>query len=208
VGDVDPLRQKRTATAITPSPRNLTCRTRLPAVNPALAQEGAFGNVKEGGAPMHVFTKPSIGARMAAATILGALILAGPVIGPRVDAHAAAKGKGGRGDEVESRIKTLHSELHITAAQEAAWNNVAQVMRDNAKTMSDLRAQQAESEKTASAPDVLNAYAKTIDAHGEGVHKFIPVFQTLYDSMSDAQKKTADGVFRKHVHAAAARHKS
>ena len=155
---------------------------------------------------MHSFTKPSIGARLAAATLLGALVLAGPMMGPATDlAHAAAKGKAGRGDEVETRIKTLHSQLRVTAAQEAAWNNVAQVMRDNAKTMSDLRRQQTASEKSASAPDMLTAYAKTIDAHADGLHKFTPVFQTLYDSMSEAQKKTADTVFRDHVHAAARR---
>jgi hypothetical protein len=157
---------------------------------------------------MHSFTKPSVGARFVAATLLGALVLAGPMMGPAADlAHAAAKGRAGRGDEVETRIKTLHSQLRITAAQEPAWNNVAQVMRDNAKTMSDLRRQQTESEKSASAPDMLNAYAKMIDAHADGIHKFIPIFQTLYDSMSEAQKKTADAVFRNRVHAAEARHK-
>ena len=158
---------------------------------------------------MHSFTKTSIGARFAAATLLGALVLAGSMIGPATDrAHAATKGKSGRADDVETRIKTLHSELHITAAQEAAWNNVAQVMRDNAKTMADLHRQHTEGEKSASAPDMMGAYAKAIDAHADGIHKFMPVFQTLYDSMSDSQKKAADVVFRSHVHAAAARGKS
>lgn len=157
---------------------------------------------------MHSFTKPSVGTRLGAATLLGALVLAGPVTGPAaVAAHAAPKGSASRGDKLEARIKTLHSQLHITAAQEPTWNNVAQVMRDNAKTMSDLGRQQAEAERSASAPDMLNAYAKTIDGYADGIHKFIPIFQTLYDTMSEAQKKTADTVFRTRVHTAAARRK-
>ena len=53
---------------------------------------------------------------------------------------------------------------------------------------------------------MITAYAKTMDAHADGVHKFATAFQPLYDSMSDAQKKTADEVFRARVHQAAAKH--
>ena len=35
--------------------------------------------------------------------------------------------------------------------------------------------------------------------------KFVPAFQALYDSMSDAQKKTADAMFRSRVRSAAAK---
>jgi hypothetical protein len=54
---------------------------------------------------------------------------------------------------------------------------------------------------------MLNAYADTVDALGKGIRTFIPTFQTLYDTMSEAQKKTADAVFRNRVHAASARRK-
>jgi hypothetical protein len=57
--------------------------------------------------------------------------------------------------------------------------------------------------KTLGAVDELKSYAAAIDAHADGVHKFIPVFQSLYDSMPDAQKKTADGVFRTRILVAA-----
>jgi LTXXQ motif family protein len=158
---------------------------------------------------MHSLTKSSVGVRVVAATFVGALALVGPVMRPSADlACAATTNKAGNGDNVETRIKTLHSQLKITPAQEALWNNVAQAMRDNAKAMEDLQHQQAEAEKSASAPDMVNAYAKTMDAHAEGIHKFVPIFQALYDSMSEAQKKTADVVFRERVRAASARHKS
>jgi hypothetical protein len=35
-----------------------------------------------------------------------------------------------------------------------------------------------------------------IDAHQAGMTKFIPAFTAFYDSLSEAQKKTADSMFR------------
>jgi hypothetical protein len=35
--------------------------------------------------------------------------------------------------------------------------------------------------------------------------KFVPAFQSLYDSMSDSQKKIADAMFRSKVRTAAAK---
>ena len=76
------------------------------------------------------------------------------------------------------------------------------MMRDNGKAMADLYKQRADDARALSAVDELKAYAAVIDAHADGVRKFIPVFQSLYDSMPDAQKKTADNVFRSRVVAA------
>ena len=150
--------------------------------------------------------RSTMGARLAAATLLGAVVLASPMLGPtRAVVEASTKGKAGQEWDVEARIKTLHSQLRITAEQEAAWSNVAQVMRGNAKAMTEQHKEQAASERSATAPAMLNAYAETIDAHADGIHKFIPIFQTLYETMSESQKKTADAVFRDRVHAAAAR---
>ena len=38
--------------------------------------------------------------------------------------------------------------------------------------------------------------------------KFIPAFETLYNSMSDAQKKSADAMFRSHKRAIAKKENS
>jgi hypothetical protein len=142
-----------------------------------------------------------------AAMTLGATLLAQPVVGAAADVKPVAmKTTQMRGDDVEARIKTLHSQLRVTAEQESAWTTVADAMRENAKARADLHGEQATVEKTATAPEMITAYAKTMDAHAEGVHKFATVFQPLYDSMSDAQKKTADEVFRVRVHQAAAKH--
>jgi hypothetical protein len=141
-----------------------------------------------------------LGACVATATVIGALLLAQPTL---------AKSKSaGRGPDVETRIKTLHSELRITTEQEAAWNDVAKAMRENARRMTDVRRQQEEMERNASAPAVIEAYGKTMDAHAEAVRQFASVFRSLYDSMNDAQRKKADEVFRRRVREASERQKS
>jgi parvulin-like peptidyl-prolyl isomerase len=144
----------------------------------------------------------------AAAVLLAPLGFATPSIAASTRAvPVAAKAKSAMGDDVETRIKNLHKQLHITAAQEAAWNDVAQVMRESATAMKELRTKAAD-DKSMTAVDQLKSYASIIDTHADGVHKLVPAFQKLYDTMSDEQKKTADAVFRERARAEAQRHKS
>lgn len=138
-------------------------------------------------------------------TLFGAALLGSAVLVGYPPVAASATKAVMPAENVEARIKKLHADLHITAAQEAQWKPVAQMMRDNAQTMAALRAKQDADRKLGSAVDELNSYAAVIDAHADGVHKFIPLFEVLYDGMSDAQKKTADTVFRDRVMAAAKR---
>ena len=146
--------------------------------------------------------------RVAMATLLTTIVFASPFLSlSGAVAQAAAKTKAAPADPVEARIKTLHSNLHITAAQETVWNNFAQVMRENAKAMTDHRNEAAQNAQSRNAVDELKSYAAVIDAHADEIRKSIPPFQALYDSMSDAQKKTADTVFRSHISAAEQRHK-
>ncbi|HYL79594.1 MAG TPA: Spy/CpxP family protein refolding chaperone [Candidatus Acidoferrum sp.] len=105
-------------------------------------------------------------------------------------------GGGSRADRVEARIQALHDELGITAEQEDQWKNVTQVMRDNAKSMEELTKARTGRAKTMSALDDLKSYAAITEAHADGLKKFIPAFESLYNTMSDGQKKTADTVFR------------
>src|SRR5258708_16495443 len=93
----------------------------------------------------------------AAATFLGMIFLADPLFAqnnspattlaqaeatqaaPKADAgRPAGRAKGSRTDRAEARIKQLHDQLHITAAQEPQWNAVAQAMRDDAKSMQSV----------------------------------------------------------------------
>ena len=154
-----------------------------------------------------------------AATLLGMLALAGPLAAqttpppPPPGAAPAAPPPGAApaappakkmapphsAAYVESRIKQLHRDLHITKDQEAAWASVAQVMRENAKSMEALAKERYENASKMTALDDLRSYSALADAHADGLKKFIPVFQQLYDSMSDAQKKRADALFRARI---------
>lgn len=101
---------------------------------------------------------------------------------------------------VEARISSLHARLQITAAQEPLWQQVAQVMRDNAGAMDSLRKARAASGTSISAVDALRAYGEMVDTHADGVRKLMPAFQALYDSMSDPQKRNADLIFHNDSH--------
>ena len=50
------------------------------------------------------------------------------------------------------------------------------------------------------AVDDLKSYSEIADAHADGLKKFTPAFEPLYAGMSDAQKKSADTLFRQHKH--------
>jgi protein CpxP len=103
---------------------------------------------------------------------------------------------GGAQARVEARIKQLHAQLHITPAEEAQWDQFAQVMRDNARAMDEAAAQRAAKFPTMSAVQDLQSYEQLAEAHVQHLQKLIPAFQAIYDSMPAEQKQLADQVFR------------
>ncbi len=140
----------------------------------------------------HQFTYPTVLA--VAAVLLAFMVLAGTT------PSLAASPKASKADRVEARIKELHTKLMITPEQEEAWNGVAQVMRDDAKTMEALIKTRTESASTMTAVNDLKSYGEIAQAHADGIKNFTTVFEPLYAGMSDAQKKTADTLFRQHGH--------
>jgi protein CpxP len=139
---------------------------------------------------------------IAMTALLGASFLAAPLTAYAADATAATQQGGAEAanapaESVEQRITNLHTELKITAAEEAKWNSVAQAMRENAAAMEKLaaaRAVQAPSSMTA--VDDLKGYEKYAQAHVDGLKNLISSFEALYVTFPDAQKKTADHVFQ------------
>ncbi|HUO44678.1 MAG TPA: Spy/CpxP family protein refolding chaperone [Burkholderiales bacterium] len=98
-------------------------------------------------------------------------------------------------DRAEIRIKDLHSKLKITPEQETQWETVAQAMRDNAAKMEDLAEQRSANTGSMTAVDDLKSYQAIAETHAEGLKSLVPAFETLYNTMSDDQKKTADALF-------------
>ncbi len=158
-----------------------------------------------------MFSSNSLTARAttAAATLLGAIVLATPVFAAsdsmtttNPSAASAKQEMAATSPEdhgvasVEARIRDLHSRLHITEAQKPQWDKLAQVMRDNAQAMVDLKKQRAADAKSMTAVDVVKSYSEVVQAHEDGLKKFVPAFEHLYNSLSDSQKKIADAMFR------------
>jgi hypothetical protein len=103
-------------------------------------------------------------------------------------------------DRVEHWIASLHDELHITPAQTAQWDAVAQVMRENAQSVHSLIQERSSHQSTMDAIADLRSYEQIAEAHADGIKRLLPSFQALYADMSDQQKKNADVVFSSFEH--------
>jgi periplasmic protein CpxP/Spy len=156
--------------------------------------------------------KPSIAAAWFAAALLVAPALAlaqgapgpgTPTPPPGTSAPPAAKSS--YASRLEARIKSLHSQLKITASEEPQWDAVAQVMRDNAQAVGSLIAARTKNARSMTAVDDLKSYQAIAEAHAAGIAKLVDAFQTLYAAMPPDQQKIADGVFAKAQHRPAAR---
>jgi hypothetical protein len=140
---------------------------------------------------------------IAFAALLGTAFLATPMAAARADDAAPPAQAAGAGatdnqtETVEQRITNLHTELKITAAEEAKWNSVAQAMRENAAAMEKLSAAKTvQAPQSMTAIDDLKGYEKFAQAHVDGLKNLLSSFETLYSSFPDDQKKTADEVFQ------------
>jgi phage-related minor tail protein len=103
-------------------------------------------------------------------------------------------------DHTEAQIKQLQGALNITEAQKELWDNLTQVMRENAKDMEALRdartKERAESTKTMNAVEHMKLHRQITEAQLDQMEKLIPPFEALYSSMSDQQKNITDIIFR------------
>jgi hypothetical protein len=133
-----------------------------------------------------------------AVALLALMVLASPTPSRAASSEPGltTSGKASKVDLAEARVQELRAKLKITPEQEKLWNDVTRVIRDNAKKMEALIEARSEKEGTMSAVEDLKSYSEIAEAHADGLKKFIPVFEPLYASMSDAQKKDADKLFQ------------
>ena len=99
-------------------------------------------------------------------------------------------------DHTEAQIKQLQGALNITEAQKELWNNLTQVMRENAKDIDALTKARTENTKTMNAVEHMKFHSQTTQAHLDQLQKLIPPFEAFYASMSDEQKNITDTIFR------------
>jgi len=144
---------------------------------------------------------PCTHAFFVAITLLGALLLTMPSgVWAKQDMAKEDLEKGKQfspmaPEQMEKRIVHLHDVLQITQAQEAAWKDFAQVMRDNTTKMNGLMEKWSQGRGKRNALENLKAHGEMAEEHAQAIRKLIPAFETLYNSMSVEQKKGADEVF-------------
>jgi len=103
-------------------------------------------------------------------------------------------------EHTQSRIKQLQDALKITEAQQVSWNNLTQVMLENAKEMDALTKDRAENIKTMNAVEYMKFHSQITEALLGQQKKLIPTFETFYAGLSDEQKKSTDTIFRTGKH--------
>ena len=94
--------------------------------------------------------------------------------------------------QVDRKIADLKKQLKITPQQEPQFDAFAQVMRSNAQEL-DQAMRQAPSGPP-NAVEELKRFAQFTETQANGLKRLVPALQSLYDSLSDPQKKTADQV--------------
>ena len=103
-------------------------------------------------------------------------------------------------EHTQAQIKQLQDALKITEAQQVSWNNLTQVMLENAKEMDALTRDRAENIKTMNAVEYMKFHSQITEARLGQQKKLIPTFETFYAGLSDEQKKSTDTIFRTGKH--------
>jgi hypothetical protein len=99
-------------------------------------------------------------------------------------------------DPTAARVKYLHDRLRITAEQEELWDRVGEAIRDNARNLAPLLKERLRAATGSRAPELLHAYEALGEAQLDSQRKIVTVFEPLYASLSEEQKKIADAIIR------------
>ena len=106
-------------------------------------------------------------------------------------------------DRVEGRIAFLRTELKITEAQASAWNAFADALRTNAQKLGEVRAammaKHAGQQQPSTLADRLELQERWFLARLDGTRAIKFAFTSLYGTLSDDQKKTADELLAPHM---------
>jgi len=142
-------------------------------------------------------------ALIAFSALLSAVLLTMPFAAWAQDAKPKAKAKPEQMEQygpmppelIEKRIAHLRGQMKITAPLEAAWNDFAQVMRDNSNRMNALIGKWRKDIEKKTALEKLKLHEEIAEEQAQAMRKLVTSFETLYNAMSEEQKKIADKVF-------------
>jgi hypothetical protein len=104
-----------------------------------------------------------------------------------------------RPSRIEGRIAFLRAELKITNAQAAAFDAVANAMRENDREMrAAFEARRQQRGQQVNVLDRLDQRQKGAEAMASATGRLKAAWGPLYASLSDDQKKTADELMAPH----------
>ena len=92
----------------------------------------------------------------------------------------------------DERLKSLKSELAITASQETEWNAYAEAIRSQMNSLLEEHEGMAATMHTGSATIRLTARASAMEQMLGSLKKLQPVTEALYNVLSADQRKIAD----------------
>jgi hypothetical protein len=95
---------------------------------------------------------------------------------------------------VEDRIATLKTALKITDAQASQWDHFADALRAAGKSTSGVHQKMMSSGMGGTLLERLDRQEVMLSAHLGSVRSLKEALQPLYASLSDEQKKIADGM--------------
>jgi hypothetical protein len=106
-----------------------------------------------------------------------------------------SRGPDGMLDRVEGRLAFIKTELKITEAQTAAWNQLAEAIRAAAKNHNArMQAILSRQEKLKTLPERLDAHEQLMSARLDETRQIKGSLNALYAVLSDEQKKEADDI--------------
>jgi protein CpxP len=114
--------------------------------------------------------------------------------GPQAPGGAKAPAGNAAGtSEIDREIADLKKQLKITPQQESQFNAFADVMRGNAQEL-DAQMSQGSPNQNPNAVEALKREQQLTEIQAAGLKRLVPALQSLYDTLSDPQKKTADKI--------------
>ena len=114
--------------------------------------------------------------------------------GPQAPGGAKAPAGNAAGtSEIDREIADLKKQLKITPQQESQFNAFADVMRGNAQEL-DAQMSQGSPNPNPNAVESLKREQQLTETQAAGLKRLVPALQSLYDTLSDPQKKTADKI--------------
>lgn len=103
-------------------------------------------------------------------------------------------------DRIEGQLAYFRTELGVTEAQTPQWNAFAEVVRAQTGKLREAHMQgMASAAQPASAPAQLERRAELLRAQLDATEAVAAAVSTLYATLGDEQKRTADALMAEHL---------